>query len=235
MNNTHVIHTVTLSIYSLNSIFLKIHNHSLYFYIHRCLYDRTNIEHRISSPYHPQTNGLDERMNRTLVQTLTKLTASNTDWDQCIDAALYAYRIGVQDSSKFSPFFLMYNRQPRKAIDHEVLTAVSLPTESEERLTSETGTEEADAIIDELLDVRAQFHEKARNNIKKAQQRQKEFYDARHDSNHVSDGILFHFCCIPNVFFLAFSSWNKSTAQEYEEFSPDGRKVGQQMGWPIHS
>ena len=67
-------------------------------YVYRCLYDRTHIEHRISSPYHPQMNGLDECTNRTLVQTLTKLSTAKADWDQCIDAALYAYRIGIQSS-----------------------------------------------------------------------------------------------------------------------------------------
>lgn len=95
----------------------------LHFIICRCLFDRTNTQHRISSPYHPQCNGLDERTNRTLIQTLMKLTKSQTDWDECIDAALYGYRIGAHDSTKFSPFFLMYNRQPRKAIDYELLTA----------------------------------------------------------------------------------------------------------------
>ena len=58
---------------------------------------------------------------------------------------------------------------------------------SAEAISPETNTKETpNAVIDELLDVRAQFHEKARNNIHRAQQRQKEYYDARHDSNHVS-------------------------------------------------
>lgn len=160
------------------------------------------------------------------------MCTSKTDWDQCIDAALYAYRIGVQDSSKSSPFFLMYNRQPRKAIDHEVLTAVDLPPDSTERISSDTdikGTSEA--IIHELLDVRVQFHEKARNNIHRAQQRQKQFYDARHDSNHVS---AFR-CFVSYIAHAFFLSWNKSPTEEHEKFSPDGREVGDQMGWPIHS
>jgi hypothetical protein len=75
----------------------------------------------------------------------------------------------------------MYNRQPRKAIDHEILTAIDNVAET---VPSETNTTEPpDAVIDELLDIRAQFHDKARNNIYRAQQRQKEYYDSRHDSN----------------------------------------------------
>lgn len=142
------------------------------------MYDRTNIEHRISSPYHPQTNGLDERTNQTLVHTLTKLTESKEEWDQCIDAALYAYRIGIQDSSRFSPFFLLYNRHPRKAIEHELGTATG-------GLSTDTDAEPSDGVMEKLLEVRKQYHDKAHSNIQNAQQRQKEYYDAKHDSNHV--------------------------------------------------
>ena len=78
----------------------------------------------------------------------------------------------------------MYNCQPRKAIDHEVFTAVDLP--SDDAATLHTTPEMTDAII-ELLDVRAQFHEKAQNNIQRAQHQQKEQYDVRHYSKNVSD------------------------------------------------
>ena len=42
--------------------------------------------------------------------------ACSNDWDEHISATLHAYRISKQASSKFSPFFLMYNHQPRKAV-----------------------------------------------------------------------------------------------------------------------
>ena len=45
------------------------------------------------------------------------MLAAMINWDEHISAALYAYRISKQASSKFSPFFLMYiNSQPRKAV-----------------------------------------------------------------------------------------------------------------------
>ena len=94
-----------VSRYTIRTI-LSIHQFVVVFY-YRCLYERTEVEHRISSPYHPQTNGLDERTNQTLIRTLKKLTTTEEDWDQYIDAALYAYRISVQGSSRFSPFFLI--------------------------------------------------------------------------------------------------------------------------------
>ena len=61
------------------------------------LFQLTDIQHCVSSAYHPQTNGLDERFNQTLVNTLKKVIDSSTDdWDQHLSAALYAYRISKQ-------------------------------------------------------------------------------------------------------------------------------------------
>ena len=77
------------------------------------MFKLTGIEHKISSSYHPQTKGLDERTNQTLTRALIKFSEAKENWDENIDAALYAYRIAKQDSSQFSPFFIMYNRNPR--------------------------------------------------------------------------------------------------------------------------
>ncbi len=141
------------------------------------MYDRTDVEHRISSAYHPQTNGLDERTNQTLVRTLKKLTTTGKDWDQYIDAALYAYRISIQDSSRYSPFFLMYNRNPRKAIDFELAME-----EDNTKLISDQVIEKT---IEKLVYVRRKYHENAHNNIRAAQERQKHYFDAKHDTHHV--------------------------------------------------
>ena len=85
--------------------------------INSCLFEMTGVKQCISSAYHPQTNGLDEWLNQTLITTLKKvMDASSDDWDDHVSAALYTYRVSKQVSTKFSPFFLMYNRQPQKAI-----------------------------------------------------------------------------------------------------------------------
>ena len=131
------------------------------------------MEHLISSAYHPQTNGLDERMNQTLIHTLKKITTTTKEWDECIDTALYVYRIGVQDSSRFSPFFLLYNRNPRKAIDYELKTASD---SADDVLVSDTEVvETTEDVMTKLLEAREEYHMKARHNIQAAQKRQKTY------------------------------------------------------------
>ncbi|CAG8810237.1 27054_t:CDS:1, partial [Racocetra persica] len=57
---------------------------------------RFQINHLLSTPYHPQMNGLVERFNRTLCESLTKLNAKGEEWDTLIPAVLFAYRTAKQ-------------------------------------------------------------------------------------------------------------------------------------------
>ena len=51
---------------------------------------RLQSEHRVTSAYHPQTNGQRERDNRTLKDALTKVCNENGDnWDTCIKGMLF--------------------------------------------------------------------------------------------------------------------------------------------------
>ena len=71
----------------------------------------TKTEHRITSAYHPQTNGIVERFNQTLQRSLVKFINKNqTDWDEKLDGILFAYRTSQHQSSKVTPFELMYCR-----------------------------------------------------------------------------------------------------------------------------
>ena len=90
--------------------FTKIH--VLVYTCNRELLDVVKVRHCISSPYHPQTNGLDERFNQTLSRMLVKLTTTNKeDWDLYIESALYAYRVSPHHSTKYTPFFFYVQPQ----------------------------------------------------------------------------------------------------------------------------
>ena len=73
------------------------------------LFEIAGVEHRVSSAYHPQTNGLDERMNQTLTKAIVKYI--NTEQDEHIESILFSDRTSVHASTKFKPFYLMYGRE----------------------------------------------------------------------------------------------------------------------------
>ena len=67
-----------------------------------------------TTAYHPQTDGLVERFNRTLTDMLAKtVEKGGRDWDTRLPYVLFAYRASPQESSRESPFFLLHGRDPR--------------------------------------------------------------------------------------------------------------------------
>lgn len=73
---------------------------------------------RHSTAYHPQTNGLTERTNRTLINMLSMYVASDhKNWDEVLPFVTYAFNSAKHETTGFSPFFLLYARQPRHTLD----------------------------------------------------------------------------------------------------------------------
>jgi len=71
-----------------------------------------------TTSYHPQCNGLVERMNGTLTHILRKtICRKQATWDVFVPAALYAYRVSTHPTLKVSPYELMFGRTPRLPID----------------------------------------------------------------------------------------------------------------------
>src|SRR6266498_3766914 len=75
------------------------------------------IKHRLSTPYHPQTNSLVERFNQTLCEKLAKMAEETTMWDEFIDPALMAYRTTKHATTGVTPFLLVYGREAVLLID----------------------------------------------------------------------------------------------------------------------
>ena len=72
------------------------------------------ISHAVSTPYHPQSNGLCERANATVKSMIKKLSSDNpASWDKLLQCALFAYREVPQETTGFSPFEMVFGSAPR--------------------------------------------------------------------------------------------------------------------------
>ena len=78
-----------------------------------------NIHHVTTSYYSPQGNGKVERFHKTMHDIIAKKIKEDvSSWDIYLNQMLAAIRFHVSDSSKFSPFFLLYNRDPVLPLDN---------------------------------------------------------------------------------------------------------------------
>ena len=134
----------------------------------------TGVDHHVSLAYHPQTNGQDERFNQTLQRNLRKMVNEDqNDWDKYIDSVLFAYRTSRQDSSKYTPFFLMYGRQATLPIDILTDQQKTTPTNSKVQMTDEQIHEKARQLIE--------LRKKALENVNNAKEKMKKRADAKHN------------------------------------------------------
>ena len=64
-----------------------------------------------TTPYHPQSDGMTERFNCTLLSLLSKAASDNeVDRDKKLPMVMLAYRTSVHESTKSTPFSLMYKK-----------------------------------------------------------------------------------------------------------------------------
>ncbi|CAF1570065.1 unnamed protein product [Adineta ricciae] len=72
---------------------------------------RCGIHHLKTTTYHPQCNGLTERFNATLVDSIgTYVNEQQSDWDDFLPYVTFAYNTAKQSTTGIEPFKLMYGR-----------------------------------------------------------------------------------------------------------------------------
>lgn len=135
--------------------------------------DKMQIECRMTTPYHPQGNGIDERVNGTLVRILRNyVDEQQTDWDDHLKWVTYLYNTTVHSSTGHSPYQFLHGATPR--------TPLSL--NSDHKITD----------FDEIDKIRRLVRETASISNKQAQAKQQRIYnDSRRSvSYNIGDIVL---------------------------------------------
>ncbi|XP_019210278.1 uncharacterized protein LOC102075523 [Oreochromis niloticus] len=108
-----------------------------------------NIQRSLCAPYHPQTNGLVERMNGTIQRALSKLVNEKPEeWDKHLDPVMFGLRTKCHMTTKYSPFFLMFGREARYPT--QIPDEYRVDSSVEDILSVEEATEEI-LKLDEVL------------------------------------------------------------------------------------
>ena len=147
------------------------------------VYRLLGVEKLNTTAYHPQTDGLVERMNRTLVEMLSKVAHDDPKtWDLYLPYVLFAYWTSPHDSTQLTPFTLLYGREAVLPTDQ-----ILLPHGIHDEVFSGT-------YVEEIMDRMSAMWELARQNISKAQARQKTQHDkqAKEPEFRIGDTVLLY-------------------------------------------
>ena len=119
-----------------------------------------------TTPYHPQSDGMVERMNRTIEAMLSMLVSEGQkDWDTWLPYIRMAYNSAIHESTKFSPAELLFGTNLR--------TPMGVLYSAEEGVSHGPYTEYADNLQSRL----ERIHRAAREHLKMASVGQKRAYD----------------------------------------------------------
>uniref|UniRef100_A0AAZ1XXC8 Integrase catalytic domain-containing protein n=1 Tax=Oreochromis aureus TaxID=47969 RepID=A0AAZ1XXC8_OREAU len=130
-----------------------------------------SVKHRVSSAYHPETQGALERFHQTLKAMLRKYCVeTDAEWDVGLPLLLFAIREATQESLGFSPAELVFGhtvRGPLRLLQERWLADQPRPAHN---------------VLDYVSSFRERLHaacELARSSLSNAQSNMKERYDRK--------------------------------------------------------
>ncbi|GAX86464.1 hypothetical protein CEUSTIGMA_g13874.t1 [Chlamydomonas eustigma] len=101
------------------------------------------IDHRVTSPHHPEANGASERFVKTVktgIARYVESTGSTSEWDLFLPWIAYGYRVTPHESTKLSPYKMVYAVDP------------IMPSSAREHLTAPISYDDPEIAAKSVLD-----------------------------------------------------------------------------------
>lgn len=163
----------------------------------RSFIDKLEIEHNLTTPYHPQSNGIDERLNGTLMRILRAYVDKyQENWDSHLKWSLYVYNTTVHESTGYSPYQILHGMDPRSPLKPRSPRLIaeldsSKPSENNEtNLLSNSIQPHSEPPEDTPQQTKESIRTTVNERIKIAQETQKRHYDKRHQPHKLHVGQL---------------------------------------------
>nr|XP_054934300.1 uncharacterized protein LOC129388159 [Dermacentor andersoni] len=89
-----------------------------------------SAKHKLSTAYHPQKNGLMERLNRTLTKMLSMyISDDHSEWHSTLPFVTFACNSSYFETAGFLPFYFLFGRHPSLPFDMLLPSSTNTPTE----------------------------------------------------------------------------------------------------------
>ena len=155
------------------------------------------VEKSAITSYHPQGNGVVERMNRTILSMLAKYLDENahSEWDQHLPMLMLGYRSQIHKSLRFSPYEVLFGRRARLPTD----VALDPQISSESRPIAE--------YLDRLKESLKAIHHDALSASQKSHARNKAFYEKKMNEFSFVKGqtVRLHKAAVPKGQYYKFT------------------------------
>jgi hypothetical protein len=127
-----------------------------------------------TTPWRPQSDGMVERLNRTVGQMLRQYVSENQqDWDRWLPLCGLAYNGSVHSSTGYTPFFLMFGRELRLPVELVLPPPDNLP----ELQTPDNDSGDVEHFVGRMRQALRHVYGLVRDNLNQAARLQKHQYD----------------------------------------------------------